>query len=393
VKKLAKKFVVSKLEWQVKKLYEKNDFKVVGVVGSIGKTSTKLAIAQTLSAGLRVRYQEGNYNETVTVPLIFFGEPTPSLSNPLAWRALFRRNQKQIAKPFPYDVVVVELGSDGPGQISEFKRYLKLDIAVVTAITPEHMENFSGLDDVAEEELSVKEFAQEVLANSDLCSPKYITGIETYSLSDKKTFSADGLSKPEIYSRLAAANVAEKLGLSAKQIDDGLKRIVPFSGRMQRLKGIKNSTIIDDSYNASPDAMKLALDTLYDQKAPQKIALLGNMNEMGGLAPGMHKDIGEYCDPKQLDFVATLGPDANKYLAPAAQAKGCKVHTFDSPYDAGEFIKQIIKPRAIILVKGSQNRVFSEEAIKSLLNDPNDQAKLVRQSKSWLAIKRKAFGK
>ena len=201
------------------------------------------------------------------------------------------------------------------------------------------------------------------------------------------------VSLAEQYSALAAAAVAVKLGLPQEDIAAGFGDIKPYAGRMQRLNGIKNSVIIDDSYNASPAAMKLALDELYKQQAPQKIALLGNMNELGDYAKQAHQEIGDYCDPKRLDLVVTLGPEANEFLAPAAQAKGCQVKSFDSPYDAGEYIKSVIKDKAVALIKGSQNKVFAEEAIKSLLANKADDVKLVRQSPQWLDIKKQAFGK
>jgi UDP-N-acetylmuramoyl-tripeptide--D-alanyl-D-alanine ligase len=385
MKKLAKKAVAAVLGYQVRQLVRKNNLKVIGVVGSIGKTSTKLAIAQTLSVGLRVRYQNGNYNDLVTVPLIFFGEDEPSLFNPLSWLAVFWRNQKQLNKAYPFDVVVVELGSDAPGQIEEFKAYLKLEIAVVTAVTPEHMQFFGSLDNVAKEELSVAKFASLVLVNKQLVGQKYLNDIPNllaYSLTggdyNLASFGikSDVLSGAEQYSQLAAASVAQKLGLTPEQIKSGLKNIKAVPGRMQILKGINSSTIIDDSYNSSPDAAKLALDFLYKQQAPQKIAVLGSINEMGGYSQQAHADVGNYCDPKQLDLLITIGAQAEKYLAPEAEAKGCKVKSFDNPYFAGEFLKTIIKQGAAILVKGSQNGVFSEEAIKSILADPNDAAKL-----------------
>ena len=96
MKKIFKSLVVFVLTRQVRKLRKKNSFRVIAVVGSIGKTSTKLAIAQTLEPSLRVRYQHGNYNDLVTVPLIFFGQNTPSLMNPFAWFRVFRNNHKQI---------------------------------------------------------------------------------------------------------------------------------------------------------------------------------------------------------------------------------------------------------------------------------------------------------
>lgn len=394
MKKLAKTVVAKVLGYQVRRLTRKNDLKVIAIAGSIGKTSTKLAITAVLKAGMAVRYQDGNYNDLVSVPLVFFGQPMPSLFNPLAWLAVFWRNEKQLQRRYPYEAVVLELGTDGPGQIQKFKSYLNLEIGVVTAITPEHMEYFANLDEVAKEELAISEFSSLILANEDLCGAKYLKNLPqllTYGIKDSTDYNLASVSKAEQYSILAASAVAHKLGMQPSDIQKGLKNIRPVPGRMQKLKGIKDSTIIDDSYNSSPEAVKLALDTLYEFESPQKIAVLGNMNELGDYAKAAHEEIGNYCDPKQLELVVTIGPEANKYLAASAEAKGCKVQRFDSPYEAGEYIKTIVKSGAVILVKGSQNKVFAEETIKSLLADPSDATKLVRQSPDWMKIKKKAF--
>jgi hypothetical protein len=125
LKSFGKDIVLIVLSWQVKRLQRRNDIKTVGVVGSYGKTSTKLAIARVLQKHFRVQYQEGNYNDIVSVPLVFFGEAMPSILNPIAWLLIFIRNELQLLKPYPYDIVVLELGTDGPGQIAAFKRYLR----------------------------------------------------------------------------------------------------------------------------------------------------------------------------------------------------------------------------------------------------------------------------
>src|SRR3990167_5428097 len=130
MKQYARSIVVWVLGIQVRRLRKKNDLTIVGVVGSIGKTSTKLAIAQTLGATRTVRYQTGNYNDIVSVPLVFFGLDLPSLLNPFAWLKVFIKTERVIGSDYPYEIVVVELGTDGPGQIAAFKRYLMLDIAV-----------------------------------------------------------------------------------------------------------------------------------------------------------------------------------------------------------------------------------------------------------------------
>jgi UDP-N-acetylmuramyl pentapeptide synthase len=97
------------------------------------------------------------------------------------------------------------------------------------------------------------------------------------------------------------------------------------------------------------------------------------MNELGNFSEAAHTEIGGLCDPKQLDLLVTIGPDANEFLAKAAESKGCKVERFNNPYKAGEFLKPLVKEDAVILVKGSQNKVFAEEAIKSLLKNHKDE--------------------
>ena len=394
MKKQATNAVAKVLGWQVRRLYKKNSFKTVVVAGSIGKTSTKLAIAAVLSQKYKVRSQEGNYNHLVSVPLVFFGQTMPNPYNPLAWLLIFIENEFKLLGHYKYQVVVAEVGTDGPGQLAELAAYLHADISVLTAIAPEHMEFFTDLDAVAAEELAVAQFSDELLANKDLCAPKYLAAlkipVKTYSLADAEGL-ADTTNQARLYSIAAAASVGKQLGLSSDEIKMGIKAIKPVSGRMQELAGINGSTIIDDTYNASPEAVSRALKMLYQIKAPQKIAILGNMNELGSHSQQAHRDIGQQCDPQQLALVATIGPDANEFLAPAAKANGCKVETFDSPYQAGEYIKKLIQPGAVILAKGSQNRVFAEEAIKQLLANPVDAAKLVRQSPKWLNTKQKAF--
>ncbi|MEK7561936.1 MAG: UDP-N-acetylmuramoyl-tripeptide--D-alanyl-D-alanine ligase [Patescibacteria group bacterium] len=421
MKKFAKNIVVAILGWQVHRLYKKYDFKVVAVAGSLGKTSTKLAIVQVLGAKYKVCHQEGNYNDIVTVPLIFFGQSTPSLFNPLSWLGVFWRNEAQLRKKYSYEVVVVEVGTDGPGQIEKYGQYLKANIGVLTAIAPEHMEFFDDLDRVAVEELQIASLSKKLIVNSDFVEPKYSKTIKkptsTYAIKAAadirlKNVKFDGFSsdfdvlendalllhaqheavaEPRLYAVTAAIAVARKLGMTPNEIKAGLDNLKPVAGRMQKLAGIKDSVVIDDTYNASPPAMKAALDTLYRLEAPQKIAVLGNMNELGSYSEAAHEEIGNYCDPKKLDLVITLGPDANKYLAPAAEAKGCKVQQFEDPYSIGDYLKPIIENGALILAKGSQNRVFAEEAVKLLLANPADAKKLVRQSDAWLKTKAKAF--
>ncbi|MEO8912043.1 MAG: Mur ligase family protein, partial [Candidatus Saccharimonas sp.] len=302
MKSFLKGLVVSTLNRQVRRLYKKHQFKTIAVVGSIGKTSTKFAVASVLSQGMRVRYQAGNYNDIVSVPLIYFGHELPALTNIVAWLKVFRSNQKQIRGPYPFDAVVVELGTDFPGNIVQFKDYMKADIAVVTAITPEHMENFADLDAVAKEELTIVDFSTTVLYSTDFIKDEHKKllpeGAISYGIKNPSDYhlaniyhSAGGLegvvkhgdeiylhfghevvSQMQLYSMLAAVVVGNKLDMKRPDITAGIANIHPVSGRLRRLRGINNSIIIDDSYNASPEAVKAALESLYDLVTPQRIA-------------------------------------------------------------------------------------------------------------------------
>jgi UDP-N-acetylmuramoyl-tripeptide--D-alanyl-D-alanine ligase len=417
-KKAGRAFVCTILEGQVRQLRARHDFKVVAVVGSVGKTSTKLAIADLLGQSLRVRHQAGNYNDRVTVPLVFFGLAEPSIFNIFAWFKAFGVSQSEISLPYPYDVVVVELGTDGPGQMQDFA-YLKPDITVVTAISAEHMEFFKTLDGVAAEELQVFQFSKEVLVNGDDIPGTYLAGrmFTEYSLTSKQaeygaTRKPQGLAGQSLAVRLpkaiveaqiqyigtqgakfalAASAVADMLGVKHPNIRKGLPHLVPFAGRMQILPGIKGATLIDDTYNASPVAVTAALDVLYASKATQRIAILGSMNELGEYSKAAHLEVGAYCNAQKLDMVITIGKDAKKWIASQAKEQGCTVHSFMSPYDAGTFVTEQLADGAVVLAKGSQNGVFAEEALKPLLREPELVTKLVRQSPYWLASKAKQF--
>ncbi len=417
-KKAGRAFVCLILERQVKKLRRRHHITVVAVAGSIGKTSTKLAIAELLGQTKRVRYETGNYNDRVTVPLIFFGEREPNMFNVFAWIYLFGANIITAAHPYPYDVVVVELGTDGPGFMKEFA-YLCPDITVLTAITPEHMQYFKTLDAVAEEELAVFKYSKRVLVNGDDIAGTYLAGREfteysiqsheaTYyakvghttqtgqnlplSLVGKKTtVHTQYVGAQGAKTALAAAAVADMLGVSPDEIADGMPKLAACAGRMQLLSGKKESMLLDDTYNASPVAVTAALDVLYEMKARQRIAMLGSMNELGNYSPEAHRIVGQYCDPKKLDLVVTIGKDAHDYLAPEAEAKGCTVKTFVSPYEAGTYVLEQMQTGSLVLAEGSQNGIFAEEAIKQLLASPTDASKLVRQSAYWMLKKQKQF--
>lgn len=411
IKSLLRRVITFLLGRQVKKLIKRFDIQVVGVVGSIGKTSTKMAIARVLDAGgKRVRYQAGNYNTELTVPLVFFDEPIPSLFNPLAWAGVLWRNQKQLREYFA-DVVVVELGIDHPGEMKRFAKYLQLDLAVVTALTPEHMENFEGESQAAQENLVVQQFAKRLIINTDLVAAAELNGLsvphETYGTSDKADyginkiklgpeghfdigdvrFDMEMVAKAQSYSATAAIIIAGHLGLDEQDVRSAVSGLKAFEGRLRLLRGKNNSVIIDDTYNSSIAAALAALEALNDYPKRRKIALLGNMNEMGAFSEKYHTQLGEACDRKKIELVVTLGEDANKFTAAAAEKNGCKVKRAKNAQEAGEIIRESLTDATVVLAKGSQNGVYAEEAVKLLLADPADARHLVRQGDEWATKK------
>lgn len=421
-----KKYIQAKLERAVKKYFKKHpEVKLVVVVGSVGKTSTKVAIGTVLNEGLRVRLHEGNHNSELSAPLAILGVTFPSNLRSLGeWRTTFKAVKKRIKQPTDVDVIVQELGTDAIGQIPHFGKYLKPDIAVVTSVAPEHMEYFKTLDAVALEELSAVNFSKLALINRDDVPGMYAADITnpnlfTYGTTDAAEYRfdssdytfQDGFSgvfiAPEYdvpvpailglvgehstRAAVAAGAVGVKLGMKPEQIASGLQKIRPVNGRMNILRGVNESIIIDDSYNSSPLAAASAIRALYQMNVPQRILVLGSMNELGDLSETEHVAIGRLCDPIELAHVVTVGEDAEKYLAPAARIAGCHVATFKSALDAGAYVHKYLEQGAAVLFKGSEGSIYLEEAIKIVLHSTDDEEKLVRQSAAWLEKKRAFF--
>jgi UDP-N-acetylmuramoyl-tripeptide--D-alanyl-D-alanine ligase len=424
---MQRKFIQKILEHYVKCYFKKHpEVKLIAATGSIGKTSTKRAVATLLAEKYRVIFHAGNHNTHMSVPLSILDIKYPENYKKFrSWLPVFALARRRLKEPPQADIIIAELGTIEPGNIAHFGTYLTPYVSVTTAVTHEHMEAFRDIDTVAKEELGVANFSKEVFINRDDIDEKfdavftnknvytygieslanYRLRIESFHLSDGYTIS---LTVPEFKKSvtakvkvvgehslrpiIGAVAIAAKLGLSPKEITNGLLKFQPTPGRMNLLKGVNDSIIIDDTYNANPLSANSALQTLYELQADQKIAILGSMNELGTASASEHKKLGLSCDPSQLAYVITIGDQAKKYLAPAARSKGCQVKSFKKSTEAGEFARTILKRHSAILVKGSQNNIYSEEAIKALCKQA-EFTKLVRQDEKWLKTKEEFFKK
>lgn len=422
-----KTYIQKKLERYVVKYFKKHpEVKLVVVAGSVGKTSTKRAIATLLSKRFRVALHEGNHNTPLSVPVAILGIEYPeNIHSVGAWISVFRAARERIKAPTGVDVIVAEIGSDRPGDIARFGSYLKPYISVITAVTMEHMESFVTIDAIAEEELGAANFSQLAIINRDDIDGRFSSfltnsNIDTYGttgLAEYRFETSDFdiehgytgaviapdfpqpvaatikvVGEHSLRPAMGAVAVAAKLGLTPQEIVAGLAAIRPVAGRMNILQGIDGVMIIDDTYNSSPLAASSALQSLYGLQVPQRVAILGSMNELGAISAKEHETLGTMCDPNMLSWVITVGGEAEKYLAPAARARGCQVKSFKSAIDAGAFARSVLQPGAAVLLKGSQGDIYLEEAVK-VLCVMHEEHELVRQSAAWMKIKDEFFSK
>src|SRR5665648_82912 len=388
-----KNYIQKRLEKYVRKYFKAHpDVQLIVVAGSVGKTSAKVAIATVLSERYKVRLHEGNHNTEISAPLAILGIEYPEkIKSISSWLGVFRAAHLRVKKPADIDVIIQELGIDRIGEMARFGKYLRPDIAVITAITPEHMDYLGTIETVAQEELQAANFSKIAIINRDDIDGRFAEfltnpAIDTYGTTAAAEYRFEiqdytfengyngALIAPEfpestpatirvtgehsIRPAMAAFTVAAKLGMTPQEIATGLAKVRPVSGRMNVLRGVNQSHIIDDTYNSSPAAASAALQTLYSLETPQRLVLLGSMNELGATSAKEHAVLGEMCDPSLLSWVVTIGDEAERFLAPAARAKGCQVKSFKSALDAGGFIHSVIEPNAIVLAKGSQGGVF-----------------------------------
>ena len=423
-----KKLIQNKLEKRIRQYFTNHpNVRLVVVAGSVGKTGTKLALGTLLSEQYSVRMHEGNYNSEISTPMAILGLEVPDKTHSIVgWWRVLRAAKQRARKPDDVDIIIQELGVDRPGDMQKFAKYLKPHFALVSAVTPEHMEFFGTIEAVAQEEMSVADFSEFVLINRDdidgrfaqmETNPNFTTygtsGLAEYSLiptrdGDDMKLSAT-VNVPEITEPFTvttnmvgehslrpiagAIGVALKLGLTQEQIVSGISKIQPAHGRMQPLRGIDGTIVLDDTYNSSPAAAVAALTTLYEfQDAPQRIAVLGSMNELGDSSQVEHEKLGSLCNPDLLAWVVVVGEEAAKYLAPAAKLRGCQVKICTNAIEAGGFVRSVAEEGAVILLKGSQGGIYLEEAVKMLCAMSEDH-RLVRQSESWMKLKNDYFSK
>lgn len=423
-RRLKIKFVALALDHYVRKVRKNTNTKVIAVTGTIGKTSAKVAISQLLKDKYTLHIEEQNHNSDRGIRINFFGLDFPDKSRQLVrWVPVILKIRK-LSKNFPFDVVVIEMAESRHKSLQSFIAEIKPDIGVITSVSPAHMSYFKTLDNVVKATWGLVSLCKVVIYNSDFAKLKELAKDQKntigYSLtnadislsniirskdyyyqatlkigSSKKTVKTNFIAKQSLYSMLAAAATASQLGWSIDEIVKSTTNIRPVPGRMRLLKGKQNSTIIDDCFNASPIAMKAAIDAFKDFKG-YKIAVIGSMNELGSESQKAHEEIGKQV-ASVADVLITVGSEAKRYIATSAIKNGMNknsVYSFAKSKQLNKVLNKVIKPNSILLFKGSQGGIYLEEAIKFVLaEDMNADKLLIRQKNEWLRRKNGYFAK
>lgn len=401
---------------------------IIGVTGSVGKTSTKEAVALVLARKFKVRSNEKNYNNEIGLPLSIIGAESGNRSIK-KWLAVFFRWLWALTfdKNYP-DILILEMGVDRPGDMINFLRFIKPTVGIVTNIGTSHLEYFKNQDGIAREKGKLAEILPEdgaaILNGDDERTIKMggRTKAEalTFGFGEKTNFRAtdvafnyrDGyvpegitfklnyegkiipvrlrhiLAPHQISAALAAVAAGVYFKINLVDIATALEKFATPCGRMNLIPGIKGSWIIDDTYNASPVSTLAALDALKNIKAKRKIAVLGDMLELGGESMRGHLDVGEKTAQSANAFFA-VGRRMEKAVE-AAKIRGLakeNIFCFSDPESAGRALQNFMAKDDLILVKGSQG-MRMEKVMEEVMAEPTRAEELLcRQNEEWKSKK------
>lgn len=333
---------------------------VVGVTGSAGKTTTKDCIAAMLSAKRRVAKTAGNLNNHVGVPLSLLRLPEES------------------------EVAVLEMGMNHAGEIAHLASIAMPRIGVVTNVGAAHVENFESVEGVAAAKRELVEALPadgvavlnaddaRVAAFAGHCKGRSISfGISAAAdvRAERVEYSTEGvkfqvkgetiesrmLGRHGVLNLLAGVAVASLYGIQVGDLKDAARLMAPGAMRGARLErgGILH---FNDCYNSNPDAARAMVDLLADTPGARRIAVLGEMLELGRLAEALHRDVGRYVAARGIPVLVGIR-GAARHAVEAAREAGLNPGAacfFDDPVEAGAWVRSIAAPGDVILWKGSR---------------------------------------
>lgn len=439
------------LRWAAKRKLARLRPKIIAVTGSVGKSTFLTLLEAIVHEKYKTRTTKKGNSET-GLPLEILGIRDELTDyRVLTWiRVLAHAITIGIfGDDDSYEVLIAEFGIDSPYPPKNMSYLLTLiphpDVAVVLSIAPVHTEQFAeGLSpsDQLDESVLLERIAKEKMllakavmkngtaiihGDSPLLMKEalHINGsVVTVGSKTDATFHIKKMTAtiqngssiaflydkneyhmvfphivlfPEtastIVSVVAAASV---LNLSIKTSIDTIQTVPRLpSGRFSILKGLKDTTIIDSSYNASPESVKAALLFLKTaiQKKGRRIAILGDMRELGPIAKNKHQEIARIA-ADAVDHIVCVGPLMRQYVVPELLHVGFDerhINAFETAEGIGAFIASYLRPDDVVLVKGSQNTIFLETVVKELLQKKTDANLLCRQSVYWDTVRKEFF--
>jgi len=400
---------------------------VIGITGSVGKTSTKEAVFSALKRHFKVSRNLKNYNNEIGVPLTVLG-CEPGGHSVFKWLDVIVKGLRLIFKKSDYpEILILEMGADKLGDIEYLVKFAPCDIGVVTAVGEAHLEFFGSVENIIKEKqkiithLKASHLAvlsgddQNVLTMKSATKAKVITFGFSEQVDVRATdvkvsqkagqigtafklhaqgsvlpvFLPNALGREQVRAALAAFAIAGSFKLNLLEIAENLRTYQAPPGRTNLIKGIKSTLLIDDTYNASPVSAKAALDLLAEiqiNEGCKKIAVLGAMLELGGYTEAGHQEVGQKAALSGLDMLVTVG-EKTKDIIKGALAAGLpeeKIFYFNNNHEAGLFVQEKLETGDLTLIKGSQGARM-EQITKELMAEPLRAGELlVRQSDEWL---------
>jgi len=406
LKNFFKKIIIAILKLEAKLILARFKPKIIAVSGTVGKTSAKEAVALVLGSEFDIRKSEKSYNSEIGVPLAIIGAKT-GWGSFKQWLLIIFKGIKVLLLSANYPkILILEMGVDRPKDMEKMVSWIKPYAAVITALgtVPVHVQYFSGPEELINEKRKLVECLSDnnwaILNIDDKAAANFRKNTKaqtiTYGFSESADLSASNykmvpvrldkfFGRHNVYIILAAIGAGLACGINLVKSVEAVSEMKPLLGRMNLLKGVKSSLIFDDSYNSSPIAVEAAVEVLSEYPAKRRIAVLGDMRELGAFSQSEHERIGEMLRAKGVWLLFTVGLEA-KFIAEGARRSGFdafKIFEFSGSAEAGEAVKNIIQEGDLILVKGSQSARM-EKVVEKIMAHPEDkESLLVRQEEEW----------
>lgn len=422
-----RKILEQLLRFMARAVLRKYQPTIVGITGSVGKSSAKEATALVIARAYSVRKAEGNYNNQIGVPLTILGMQSGGGSF-FHWGVIFFKWLGIMLFSVKYpQMLVLEMGIDRPGDMEYLLEFVPLKIGIATQVSSSHLAYFGSITNIAKEKGKLVAALPEdgfAILNADdkrtkKMQDKTKAKVFTYGFDEDAMVRADNLifyrdvkrlegfsfklnfegksipvrlpkivAKHHIPAALAAASVGLSLRMNLVEIAEALESFEPLPGRLRLLSGRNDMALLDDTYNASPASMRAALEVVKELIAPRKIIVLGDMLELGLESVEEHVKLAPLVIASGAHIVVTVGKYMRSLHEALLEGGGYarkQLLWIPDPLSAIDVLLTITRPDDLILIKGSRS-MRMEKITESLLMNPSEAAEvLCCQSTEWRA--------